>query len=201
MPKKRGRPPKSTPQSSNKQHDSPSREVLDPQPSDLTQIDDDDLAMINNLSPKQAEVWLKNLDVLCERIKGKSVVIDEAIEKLAKGNANPNIENQPETIENMKPNHWVEKKKPTQAEVQQLDDALKLQKNIEEGIVPQDNVESARHAAETVINDLSVSQQPDKDKQKETLTEAPRTIVQTRSRAQVRIVEQRGESSQHHPNG
>ncbi|KAK7260087.1 hypothetical protein RIF29_25838 [Crotalaria pallida] len=77
MAGKRGRPPKKSPHSSNKQPSTPSRDVFDSQMFDLTQIDEDDLAEIGNLSPKQAQLWLKNLDLLRQRIKGKSVVLDD----------------------------------------------------------------------------------------------------------------------------
>ncbi|KAK7275572.1 hypothetical protein RIF29_16691 [Crotalaria pallida] len=74
MPKKRGRPPKSTSPSTSK---TPTRDVLSTQALDMSQIDDDDFAEIDNLTPKQAKAWLKNLDVLREKIKGKSVVAED----------------------------------------------------------------------------------------------------------------------------
>ncbi|KAK7273508.1 hypothetical protein RIF29_14560 [Crotalaria pallida] len=161
MPKKRGRPPKNTPQSSNKKHDVPSRDVPYPQPFDLTQIDDDDLTEIDNLSPKQAEIWLKNLNVLRERIKGKSIDDPKIIDKLTKDSAsasdgnkdltkNPDCSN--DHAKNVK-QQWVEKKKPTQKDVDRIDGSLKIKQAIEVGTVPVENIASAVEAVNSVIGD------------------------------------------------
>ncbi|KAK7250848.1 hypothetical protein RIF29_33574 [Crotalaria pallida] len=77
MAKMRGRPPK-TPSStlskdrSPSHHDSPGTQKLD-----FSQLDEEDMAEIDSLSPKQAERLLKNLDVLREKIKGKAVMEEQ----------------------------------------------------------------------------------------------------------------------------
>ncbi|KAK7255466.1 hypothetical protein RIF29_28876 [Crotalaria pallida] len=111
MPKKRGRPQKNTPQSSSKQHDKPARDTFEPQTFDISQIDEEDLVEIDNLSPKQAEVWLKNLDVLRDRIKGKSAIVETNMEKPMENipslaAMNPSIKSQPKTAEPAKPNDF-----------------------------------------------------------------------------------------------
>ncbi|KAK7260138.1 hypothetical protein RIF29_25934 [Crotalaria pallida] len=86
MAKKRGRPPKNSTPSSSKQTVTPSKDAPEPQPFDLTQIDEDDLAEIDGLSPKQAEVWLKNIDVLRERIASKASLTPTNEETMNKDN-------------------------------------------------------------------------------------------------------------------
>ncbi|KAK7266959.1 hypothetical protein RIF29_19621 [Crotalaria pallida] len=93
MAKKRGRPPKNSTPSSSKQTVTPFKDAPEPQPFDLTQIDEDDLAGIDGLSPKQAEVWLKNIDVLRERIAGKASLIPTNEETMNKDNEKQVSEN------------------------------------------------------------------------------------------------------------
>ncbi|KAK7267673.1 hypothetical protein RIF29_20351 [Crotalaria pallida] len=104
MPKKRGHPPKNTPQASSNQQANPSRDAIDPQAFDIMQLDEEDLQEIDNLSPKQAVVWLKNLDVIRDRIKGKNRLghesNDKPVERILIGDGeNPNIGSQPETTD------------------------------------------------------------------------------------------------------
>ncbi|KAK7290123.1 hypothetical protein RIF29_04322 [Crotalaria pallida] len=71
--KKRGRPPKNSTPSTSKHVESLSKIVTDAQPFNLTKLDDDDdLADIDGLTPKQAEAWLKNIDILREKIAEKA---------------------------------------------------------------------------------------------------------------------------------
>ncbi|KAK7243578.1 hypothetical protein RIF29_38383 [Crotalaria pallida] len=71
MERKRGRPPK-TPSSSNKktQEQQPHKEDENFRV-DLSLSDEETLEEIDNLSPKKAEVLLRNLDTLRARIEGK----------------------------------------------------------------------------------------------------------------------------------
>ncbi|KAK7289722.1 hypothetical protein RIF29_03587 [Crotalaria pallida] len=63
---------------------------------DFSQLDDDDLEDIENLSPKQAELWMQKIDILRAKIKEKATsagskqVHHEEEEK--DPGANPNIE-------------------------------------------------------------------------------------------------------------
>ncbi|KAK7267790.1 hypothetical protein RIF29_20469 [Crotalaria pallida] len=71
MARKRGRPPK-TPSSSNKktQEQQPHKEDENFRV-DLSLSDEETLEEIDNLSPKKAEVLLRNLETLRARIEGK----------------------------------------------------------------------------------------------------------------------------------
>ncbi|KAK7243349.1 hypothetical protein RIF29_38142 [Crotalaria pallida] len=69
MARKRGRPPKS-PSPSSTEDLSKTSPVS--QLHDIEILDEDDMADIDNLSPKQAEVLLKNMEAIRSRIKGKS---------------------------------------------------------------------------------------------------------------------------------
>ncbi|KAK7251073.1 hypothetical protein RIF29_33952 [Crotalaria pallida] len=122
-------------------------------------------------------VWLKNLDVIRDRIKGKSRLghdsNDKPVDDIVIGDGenpnigsqtvrtdvgeNPNMDSQPKTTDPSKVNQWEEKKKPSKNKVEQLDNALKL-KDIQEGIVPEENVASAMQVVEVVINGLTDTQ-------------------------------------------
>ncbi|KAK7259753.1 hypothetical protein RIF29_25366 [Crotalaria pallida] len=82
MPKKRGRPPKSpnpkTPDPSSSTNVETQKQGLD-----LLELDEEDLADIDGLSPKQAEKLLRNLDVIRTKLQGKS---SEASMKVADNN-------------------------------------------------------------------------------------------------------------------
>ncbi|KAK7250588.1 hypothetical protein RIF29_33113 [Crotalaria pallida] len=69
MAKKRGRPPKSP---ASQAKSKPASQV------DLSLLDDEDIADIDSLSPKQAEALLKNIDVIHEKLKGKTPVSDDS---------------------------------------------------------------------------------------------------------------------------
>ncbi|KAK7282272.1 hypothetical protein RIF29_10921 [Crotalaria pallida] len=72
MPKKRGRPPK-TPNP--KTPDPPTSTINETQKQglDLMDLDEEDLADIDGLSPKQAERMLRNLDAIRTKLQGKTV--------------------------------------------------------------------------------------------------------------------------------
>ncbi|KAK7260355.1 hypothetical protein RIF29_26331 [Crotalaria pallida] len=191
MPKKRGRPLKNKSQSFSKQHGSPIRDTLDPQTFDILQMDEEDLVEIDNLSPKQVEVWLKNLEVLRDRIKGKSIAGVENNGKPRENNpsssfGDPNFGSQPTTSEPARPNENVE------TTMQAVDSVIKeLSVNHDIGMEKQKEQNTKLQGSQ-----LSV-----KEKQKDHSTEMPWTVVKTRSKAQIRIMEQRGEVSQSYPNG
>ncbi|KAK7259328.1 hypothetical protein RIF29_24932 [Crotalaria pallida] len=72
MAKKRGRPPK-TPSSASKKDDTGSvGDTGTPSKVDFSQLDDEDLHDIDNLSPKQAELWIQKIDALRAKIKEKA---------------------------------------------------------------------------------------------------------------------------------
>ncbi|KAK7274473.1 hypothetical protein RIF29_15564 [Crotalaria pallida] len=73
MAKKRGRPPLSPSPFSSKQ--SQLKEDKGDHPLfDISQLDKEDLSIIDSLSPKQVENLLQNLDVIREKITGKGSV-------------------------------------------------------------------------------------------------------------------------------
>ncbi|KAK7259798.1 hypothetical protein RIF29_25413 [Crotalaria pallida] len=83
---------------------------------DLTQLDEEDLEDIENLTPKKATELLRNLDVLREKIKGKAEMKDVNHEEKS---ATKDKEEQQPTKQ------WVEKKKPSREEIEKMDDALR----------------------------------------------------------------------------
>ncbi|KAK7290021.1 hypothetical protein RIF29_04129 [Crotalaria pallida] len=90
MARKRGRPPK-TPVSKTKEDDRSASKFLQDVPVvDAYQLDVDDLAEIENLTPKQALAWMEKLDVLRSKIKAKAVVsLDNVITPEKSANPSP----------------------------------------------------------------------------------------------------------------
>ncbi|KAK7255774.1 hypothetical protein RIF29_29193 [Crotalaria pallida] len=118
MARKRGRPPK-TPSSSGKKPPSKPQDTIDDQPRlDLNQLDEDDLEEIDNLTPKKAEALLKNLDLLREKIKGKTM---QEVSSPGNKASNPVLE------EKQVKKQWVEKKRPTREDNEKLDNTLKAE--------------------------------------------------------------------------
>ncbi|KAK7267604.1 hypothetical protein RIF29_20282 [Crotalaria pallida] len=107
--KKRGRPSKNATPSSSKQPTTTPRETPDPLTFDLSQLDDEDLIEIDNLTPKQIEAWLKNLDLLRDRIKNKSVDAAGTDVSNDKGNNGGNSSGNPTVIEQPKPKNVCRK--------------------------------------------------------------------------------------------
>ncbi|KAK7281913.1 hypothetical protein RIF29_10288 [Crotalaria pallida] len=73
MAKKRGRPPKS-PNPTATTNIEPQKQGLD-----LQELDEEDMADIDGLSPKQADKLLRNLEVIRTKLQGKS---SESLEKV-----------------------------------------------------------------------------------------------------------------------
>ncbi|KAK7273312.1 hypothetical protein RIF29_14361 [Crotalaria pallida] len=69
MVKKRERPPKSPNPNANTSNETQKRGL------DLLELDEDDMADIDGLSPKQAEKLLKNLDLIHAKLKEKTPVV------------------------------------------------------------------------------------------------------------------------------
>ncbi|KAK7273606.1 hypothetical protein RIF29_14662 [Crotalaria pallida] len=74
MAKRRGRPPKSPSSSAKKATNDPDDDDGTRRKLDVTLIDDEELEEIDNLTPKKAKMLLKNLDLLCEKVKEKAMV-------------------------------------------------------------------------------------------------------------------------------
>ncbi|KAK7255703.1 hypothetical protein RIF29_29122 [Crotalaria pallida] len=72
MGRKRGRPPKTPVSSSKTKDDFDGNSSRSPEKVDLSQLEDDDLEDIDNLSPKQAELWIQKIDILRAKIKEKA---------------------------------------------------------------------------------------------------------------------------------
>ncbi|KAK7256458.1 hypothetical protein RIF29_29908 [Crotalaria pallida] len=72
MGRKRRRPPKTPVSSSKTKDDVDGNSSGSPEKIDLSQLEDDDLEDIDNLSPKQAELWIQKIDILRAKIKEKA---------------------------------------------------------------------------------------------------------------------------------
>ncbi|KAK7244746.1 hypothetical protein RIF29_39572 [Crotalaria pallida] len=72
MAKKRGRPPKTPSSQSKKTVGKAGNNVGTPSKVDFGDLDDEDLDDINNLSPKQAELWMKKIDLLRAKIQERA---------------------------------------------------------------------------------------------------------------------------------
>ncbi|KAK7258929.1 hypothetical protein RIF29_24521 [Crotalaria pallida] len=72
MGRKRGRPPKTPVSSSKTKDDVDGNSSGSPEKIDLSQLEDDDLEDIDNLNPKQAELWIQKIDILRAKIKEKA---------------------------------------------------------------------------------------------------------------------------------
>ncbi|KAK7288559.1 hypothetical protein RIF29_02020 [Crotalaria pallida] len=51
--------------------------------------------------------------------------------------------------------HWVEKKKPTKEDVEKVDDALKLQRSLDDKTIPEENREEAQLAVIEALNSVT----------------------------------------------
>ncbi|KAK7266556.1 hypothetical protein RIF29_19204 [Crotalaria pallida] len=135
MARKKGRPPKSP---------SPASPPISsiPKNLELEHLDDDDFEDIDALSPKKAASILRKLDALRSRIKGKAIEGDK------EGNSIADVPNQPESVEK---EASPKRAFPSREDIERMDDALKLNKSLQEGSVPIDNVEVASQAVKEVI--------------------------------------------------
>ncbi|KAK7250743.1 hypothetical protein RIF29_33381 [Crotalaria pallida] len=99
--------------------------------------------------PKKAASILQKLDELRSKIKGKAIA-DEP-----KAADEPN-EEQPDAPsltakENITKKVWIEKRKPSREDTEKVDEALNLNKQLEEGLTPVENIESASRAVKEVL--------------------------------------------------
>ncbi|KAK7266495.1 hypothetical protein RIF29_19139 [Crotalaria pallida] len=74
MTKKRGRPPKSPSSSQSQKQPDAMHNEINPHVFDLTKLDEEDLALIDNLSAKQLESLVQGIELIRARVKGKSPV-------------------------------------------------------------------------------------------------------------------------------
>ncbi|KAK7256171.1 hypothetical protein RIF29_29608 [Crotalaria pallida] len=82
MTKKRGRPPKTPSSSARKAPDVHSNHDDEHVKFDLAQLDDDELADIESLTPKKVDDLLRNLDALREKIKDKATITNDDGDKV-----------------------------------------------------------------------------------------------------------------------
>ncbi|KAK7281090.1 hypothetical protein RIF29_08780 [Crotalaria pallida] len=121
---------------------------------DFTQLDEEDLTEIDSLSPKQAERLLKNLDVLREKIMGKAILEEQQGEEqpvcdqetrrdLEDGSVKGDKQStEEETMRPEKPkSQWVEKRRPSKVDIEEIDDRLKMNRAIEEGLIEDNRVD------------------------------------------------------------
>ncbi|KAK7266123.1 hypothetical protein RIF29_18763 [Crotalaria pallida] len=121
MAKKRGRPPKTPSSSARKAPDVHSSHDEEHVKFDLAQLDDDDLADIESLTPKKAEVLLRNLDVLREKIKEKATITNADGDKVAMSDETSLVKDGQKSKEKDQP----QEKRPTREDIEKIDEALK----------------------------------------------------------------------------
>ncbi|KAK7287456.1 hypothetical protein RIF29_00735 [Crotalaria pallida] len=93
MGKRRGRPPKTPSLTSKNDSQNDDNNSGSPQKLDITQLDEEDIADIDALSPKQAELWIQKIDVLRAKIKEKTMIpVDDATSKEKGGLTNNSYE-------------------------------------------------------------------------------------------------------------
>ncbi|KAK7281671.1 hypothetical protein RIF29_09863 [Crotalaria pallida] len=99
MAKKRGRPPK-TPSSSAKKTPSKTLEEPEQQKSlDFTQLDEEDLEDLEKLKPKKVGELLKNLDMLREKVKEKTGLMNENLSPIKVNEENVVQPNEEDSID------------------------------------------------------------------------------------------------------
>ncbi|KAK7290347.1 hypothetical protein RIF29_04691 [Crotalaria pallida] len=157
MGKRRGRPPK-TPSSTTK-NDS-QNDVINsgsPQKLDFMQLDEEDIAYIDALSPKQAELWMQKIDVLRAKIKEKTMSpLDDATSKEKDG-----LTNKPDETSNPSANPNLS------------DKDIPKQVAIEKETIPPENVENAMEAVHAVLSAATANTyQVDKGKSTDVTTDA-----------------------------
>ncbi|KAK7273662.1 hypothetical protein RIF29_14720 [Crotalaria pallida] len=72
MAKKRGRPPKTPTSTSKGPIDETVRPTQTPHKPDFSGLDEEELADIDSLTPKEALLWMEKIDLLRERVKEKT---------------------------------------------------------------------------------------------------------------------------------
>ncbi|KAK7250834.1 hypothetical protein RIF29_33552 [Crotalaria pallida] len=66
---------------------------------------------------------------------------------------------------------WVEKRRPSKEDIEKVDDALRLNKNIDEGKIPEENLEAATQAVKEVLQEQCVEEEEEVSVVKETQPE------------------------------
>ncbi|KAK7289768.1 hypothetical protein RIF29_03690 [Crotalaria pallida] len=136
MARKRGRPPK-TPSFVNKSAlNKDSDQDGTPSKVDFSQLDDDDIEDIDNLTPKQAAVWIQKIDVLRAKIQERTDPTSSK-DKSDKSDA---------SHDNITPNPSL-----TEEAVHDKPSSDSVQEAIINETIPPENVESAKEEAEKVL--------------------------------------------------
>ncbi|KAK7267347.1 hypothetical protein RIF29_20016 [Crotalaria pallida] len=183
MVRKKGRPPKSP-----SPHPSPTPNTI-PKNIDLLNLDEEDMEDIEDLSPKKAGSILKKLDELRAKIKGKAIVEEEG-EGMNKELITLNIITQNTSTQSPDPAFlgeqprrasiwdskqtkkvWVEKRRPSREDIEKVDDALRLKKQIEEGKIPEANIGIATEAVKEALKDKCGEEEEEVSVVKETQPE------------------------------
>ncbi|KAK7268027.1 hypothetical protein RIF29_20710 [Crotalaria pallida] len=168
MAKKSGRPPKTPSSQSKKTVGKAGNNVGTPSKVDFGDLDDEDLDDINNLSPKQAELLMKKIDLLRAKIQERASNNDKSTEGSGEkekdaDQSNPNTEipssGNPLSDADKEMTDKDLPKRPN-IEIDQVVGALKLQEAITNEILPPENVESARQDIEKVMEMATVNNQP-----------------------------------------
>ncbi|KAK7243537.1 hypothetical protein RIF29_38337 [Crotalaria pallida] len=176
MARKKGRPPKSP-----SPHPSPTPNTI-PKNLDLLNLDDEDMEDIEDLSPKKAGSILKKLDELRAKIKGKAIVEEEG-EGMDKDLITLNTTTQNTSTQNLDPTTIGEK--PRRASIWDSFDITKLRnageklnfveptikEGIEEGKIPEANIEIATEAVKEALKDKCVEEEEEVSVVKETQPE------------------------------
>ncbi|KAK7256735.1 hypothetical protein RIF29_30193 [Crotalaria pallida] len=66
---------------------------------------------------------------------------------------------------------WVEKRRPSKEDIEKVDDALRLNKQIDEGKIPEENLEATTQAVKEVLQEQCVEEEEEVSVVKETQPE------------------------------
>ncbi|KAK7256591.1 hypothetical protein RIF29_30045 [Crotalaria pallida] len=168
MARKKGRPPKSP-----SPHPSPIPNTI-PKNLDLLNLDDEDMEDKEDLIPKKVGSILKKLDELRAKIKGKAIVEEEG-EGMDKDLITLNTTTQNTSTQNLDPTTIGEQ--PRRASIWDSFDITKLRNAgeklnfIEEGKIPEANIEIATEAVKEALKDKCVEEEEEVSVVKETQPE------------------------------
>ncbi|KAK7273632.1 hypothetical protein RIF29_14689 [Crotalaria pallida] len=168
MARKKGRPPKSP-----SPHPSPTPNSI-PKNLDLLNLDDEDMEDLEDLSPKKAGSILKKLDELRAKIKGKAIVEETgegmdkeliALNTTTQNNGNQDLDPKSSGEQPRRASIWDSE------DIEKVDDALRLKKQLEEGIIPEANIELATEAVKEALKEKCVEEDEETSVVKETQLE------------------------------
>ncbi|KAK7255480.1 hypothetical protein RIF29_28890 [Crotalaria pallida] len=153
MAKKSGRPPKSPSSAAKNNNSDRDLTSCSPTKDKDSLLDDEDLTDIDNLSPKQAALWLQKIDALREKIKEKVDVdaVDVNPSKPCGSGCNDDVRNP-----NSSPLLYL---MPYLIPYQILFHKRITQEALDNVTIPSENIESAKEAIQSVLSAAIVPDQ------------------------------------------